>query len=98
MNKRKSNIRIIHTQITPTIRVSTAGIFYEEMWGPRFQYETWCFSDDPKQKTFQVIHGSCREIDQHYLKKSIKVHKYISDNLIRRHNNSLKPTAKDAAA
>jgi len=94
MYDRKPNIRIIQTQITPEIRMSTAGIFYNEQWGERFQYETWCFSDDPKQRSFQVIHGSCGWLDQHYLKKSIKIHRYISSNLKKRHNQPINRSQK----
>jgi len=88
MTNRKSNIRIIQTQITDDIRVSTAGIFYEEHWGNRFQYETWCFSNNPKQKSFQVIHGSYSRVDFYYLRKSIKIHRYISDNLKKKHDSA----------
>ena len=92
---RLNNIRIMHTQITPQIRISTAGIFYDEMWGQRFQYETWCFSDDPSQRTFQVIHGSDSSINQYWLKKSIKVHRYISINMKNRYSKLIqkRPTA-----
>ncbi len=86
MYERKSNIRIMQTQITPQIRISTAGIFCHEGWGKWFQYETWCFSDDSKQKTFQVIHGTASSINQYYLKKAIKIHRYISNNLQIKYN------------
>ena len=80
--KRISNCRIIQTVITPEIYVSTAAIWYDGVgWQRRFQYETWCFSNNPNQKSFQVIHGSCGWIDFDFLKKSIKIHRYISDNL-----------------
>lgn len=94
MEDRKPNIRIMHTQITPDIRVSTAGIYYNEWFGERFQYETWCFSKDPKQKSFQVIHGSCSRVDNFYLKKSIKIHRYIAKNLFTRHNNKIHGNTK----
>jgi len=84
MDDRKPNIRIMQTQITPEIRVSTAGIFYDEQWGERFQYETWCFSDDPRQKDLQIIHGSNSSVCFYLLKKSIKIHRYISNNLKRK--------------
>ena len=84
MEDRKPNIRIMHTRITPDIRVSTAGIYYDEPWGERFQYETWCFSNDPAQRSFQVIHGSCAHVDNFYLNKSIRIHRYIASNLLNR--------------
>lgn len=96
MYNRKPNIKIMQTQITPEIRVSTAGIFYNEQWGERFQYETWCFSDNPKQKSFQVIHGSSGWVNFHYLTESIKVHRYIADNLTKRHNQQINRTQKAA--
>lgn len=75
----------MQTQITPKIRVSTAGIRYPGLAynpNPYFQYETWCFSDDPQQRSIQVIHGCSESVDFHYLVKSIKVHRYISRNLM----------------
>lgn len=78
---RKSNISIIHTRITDKIRVSSAAIYYDEAFGDRYQYETWCFSGDPRQRSFQVIHGSWSCVDYHYLLKTIKVHQYIVKNL-----------------
>ena len=83
MLNRKPNIRIIQTQITNEIRVSTAGIFYGD-YGGRYQYETFVLSGDSKQKSFQVIHGSSGYISFPLLKKSIKIHRHISDNLKRR--------------
>jgi len=78
------NIRIIQTTITPDIYVSTAGIWYDPSYfspNGHFQYETWIFSKNNKQKNVQVIHGSCAWVDFYYLKKSIKIHRYISRNL-----------------
>ena len=84
------NCRIMQTVITPEIYVSTAAIWYDGVgWQRRFQYETWCFSDDhPTQHSFQVIHGSCGWIDFHYLKKSIKIHRHISNNLTKRQDEN----------
>ena len=80
------NCRIIQTIISPKIYVSTAAIWYD--WGiggygpsKYFQYETWCFSDDINQRSFQIIHGCCGWIDFYLLKSSIKIHRYISNNL-----------------
>ena len=88
--KRRKNIYIMHTKITPDIRVSTAGIWYypEGNWSPygRFQYETWCFSNNSKQKSFQVIHGSSEEISKYLLMKAIKIHRHIVNNLKRKYN------------
>ena len=83
---RRNNIKIIQTQIqdVPEIRVSTAGIWYPpEYHSPhgRFQYETWCFSDDNRQQSFQIIHGSDKDICFYCLRKAIKIHRYVSNNL-----------------
>lgn len=52
------NYGIAQTQISPIIRVSSAVIHYDELWGERWQYETWIFSDAVWPATRQVIHGS----------------------------------------
>lgn len=76
------NIRIMHTQITDKIRISTAGIWYLRAYSSGYlQYETLCFSSDKRQRFFQVIHGICAGIDTDYLTKSIKIHRQISANL-----------------
>ena len=81
---RKRNIRIMQSQISDSIRVSTAGIWYSgeffSLMG-RYQIETWCFSDDRKQRSFQVIHGSSNNIDLKLIQKAIKIHCYITKNL-----------------
>ena len=71
-----------HTKITDKIRVSSAGIFREDgIWGKHFIVETWCFSDDPRQNSFQVIHGTPSRITDFYKKKITKIHNYIANNL-----------------
>ena len=84
--KKRPNARIIHTQITPDIRVSTAAIYYP--YGsimlnpsPYYQYETWCFSDDNRQRSFQVIHGCWYKVDYLWLVNTIKIHMHIVKNL-----------------
>lgn len=92
MEKRKSNMRIIQTKITDKIRVSTAGIYYENDppgFGERYQFETWCFSDDDRQRSFQVIHGSWYRADRFLLTKAIKIHRQISKNLKERFNQEM---------
>jgi len=87
------NCRILHTQITPNIRVSSAAIWYGPSYYSikgRFQYETFCFSDDPKQKTFQVIHGSWGDIDWRHLRDVIKIHRFIVFNLVKRNEEEKK--------
>jgi hypothetical protein len=78
---RKPNISIIHTRITDKIRVSSAAIYYDEYFGDRYQYETWCFSDDPRQRSFQVIHGSYYKWYYDYILLTIRVHQHIVKNL-----------------
>jgi hypothetical protein len=85
------NIYLGKTQITDKIRVSSAAIFYEEWFGKYYQLETWIFSDDKeRQQSRMVIHGTtCGiTITQKEKIKVQKVHKYISDNLIKKFNDA----------
>ena len=88
---RRKNLRIIQSQISDNIRISTAGIWYSgEFFNPlgRYQIETWCFSDDLEQSSFQVIHGSSRELNFKLTQKAIKIHCYITSNLRKKFNPS----------
>ena len=49
---------LAHTRITPKIRVSTAALPREDYWGNWMLIETWIFSDDPRQRSTQIIHKS----------------------------------------
>lgn len=86
---RKPNIDLGKTQITLLIRVSSAAIFYEEYFGNRYQIETLIFSDDPRQRFKQIIHGSCsgdnENLADHLVKKCQKIHKQIADNLMNKY-------------
>ena len=53
------NFNIDHTEITPTVRVSSAAILYEAEH--RFQVETIVFSKDERQPFRMWIHGSVHE-------------------------------------
>lgn len=77
------NIDLGKTQITDKIRVSSAAIFYDEVFGRRYQIETFIFSDDPKISTQQIIHGDCYPFNplSRYVLNCQKVHEYISNNL-----------------
>ena len=84
------NVRILHTQITDKIRVSSAAIWYpglEYNPSPYYQYETWCFSDDGKQRSFQVIHGCHSNIHHRWIVDAIKIHKHIVRNLKKQGGN-----------
>lgn len=74
------------TIVTDKIRVSSAAIFMSAHFGKYTQYETWIFSDDPKQKNHQIIHGTSPgyELFEIYVKEAIKVHDYISGNLLKK--------------
>lgn len=50
------NVKILHTQITDNVRVSSAAIFYPSQ--NRFQVETIVFSKDDRQPFRMFIHGS----------------------------------------
>ena len=80
------------TKITDKIRVSSAAIARRESFGNYYLIETWCFSDDPRQKSFQVVHGSKSSLDFNDLEpedclEAKKIHRYISDNLIKKFKN-----------
>ena len=88
------NCKIIQTCITSEIYISTAAIWYPGIMHnplPYFQYETWCFSISDLQTSFQVIHGCYYKIDFYMLKKSIKVHNHITNNLRRIHGKLKTP-------
>jgi hypothetical protein len=74
---------LAHTQITDTIRVSTASIFYEEYFGTYLQVETWIFSSEPYVRSKQIIHGTCSAEypNTKLFDKAKKAHNYISENL-----------------
>lgn len=72
------------TQITENIRVSSTAIFYEAWFGNYFQYETFVFSEDPKIKSRQIIHGSNVGKSESLENKTRKIHDYISRNLQRK--------------
>ena len=88
MSQRR-NCGILHTRITDKIRVSTAAIYYPygtiaNMPNEYYQYETWCFSEDSAQKSFQKIHFCDSRIHWSLVKKAIVVHKRIANNLKQR--------------
>jgi len=71
------------TQITDKIRVSTAAIFREEYFGKYWLIETWIFSDDLRQRSRQIIHGSSSgdTPSPRLCDKAKEVHQHISYNL-----------------
>jgi len=90
------NVRIKHDFITNKIRVSTAAIWREQIFYDSLHkywlIETWCFSDDPKQKSFQVIHGTPGYLYDWVRWEARKVHGYIVENL----KKKLRSQRKDA--
>jgi len=81
------NIDLGKTQITDKIRVSSAAIFYQEMFGDYYQVETWIFSDDERIKSKMQIHGTCgREIPQQLITHAQTFHRRISKMLIKKYN------------
>lgn len=77
------NIDLGKTQITDTIRVSSAAIFYESWHGNYFQVETFIFKTDDNLKSQQIIHGTCSAEypSEKLFNKAKKIHTYISNNL-----------------
>ena len=89
-DRMRRNIRIIHTQITPKIRVSTMGRWKDPDWewgwpNGHYIYETRCFSDDPRQKSLRVLHGERENVCFYCIKKAINIHRHISNNLKKRY-------------
>jgi len=89
------DIRIKQDTITDEIRVSTAAIYREEIFYDGLHkywlIETWCFSNDPKQKSFQVIHGTPGFLYDQIRWKARKVHGYIVENLRKNHDRKNSP-------
>jgi len=89
------DIRIKQDTITDEIRVSTAAIYREEVFYDGLHkywlIETWCFSKDPKQKSFQVIYGTPSFLYDQIRWKARKVHGYIVENLRRNHDRKNSP-------
>lgn len=78
------NCRIMHTQITNKIRVSTAAIWRDgSTYNPTgyYLYETWCFSDDERQNSIHVPHSTWGWLSWEFFVKPIKIHRHISANL-----------------
>lgn len=87
------NTNLNSSVINGKIRVSTAIIYYDSVNAyypyPYLQYETYIFSDDKRQKTKQIIHGTSGKNGSIFLeKKSKKIHKHISNNLKKRFETS----------
>lgn len=77
-----NNIDLGKTKITDLVRVSSAAIYYDMGHYQYYQFETFIFSYDARIKTRQVIHGSCQHFNGTLADKTIKIHEYISNNLI----------------
>ncbi len=73
------DVRLPKTQITDKIRVSSAAIHYpHDAFGERWQFETWIFSDDPRQCSRHVIHGSASRLPAAFLEaKTLRIHESI---------------------
>lgn len=72
------------TRITDQIRISSAAIHYEAAGvcgDDYFQYETFIFSDDPRQRTRHVIHGTAYSKSVTLEEKTKKAHAQICANL-----------------
>lgn len=89
----KQSKNLASTVITDKIRVSTAAIYYDEWFGERWQIETFIFSSDERIRTRMIIHGSDSFEDNvieskgSIIEKAIKIHNYISSNLLKKLEN-----------
>jgi hypothetical protein len=82
-----NNISIAKTQISDLIRVSSAAIFYNYQ-NTYYQYETWVFSDDARQPSRQIIHGTDTVLNDRLLTKTKVIHDFVSDELKEKFSNS----------
>lgn len=74
------------TRITDTIRVSSAAIQCSSHFGTYWQYETWIFSDDPRQRNRQVVHGTSSVPGEYGWEMKTKIiHQHITNNLMRKY-------------
>jgi hypothetical protein len=88
--KRPQNIDLGKASITDQVRVSSAAIYSEAHFGNYWQVETWIFSNDPRQRSTQVIHGTCHYCasvngglpSRHLCDQARKVHGYITANML----------------
>ena len=78
------NVDLGKTQITDKIRVSSAAIFYQELFGNFYQLETFIFSDDKRLKTRMFIHLTTagEEIPEKYKELVARFHRRISKILL----------------
>lgn len=83
------NVDIGKTRITDKIRVSSAIIFYEIGTMYYFQYETWVFSDDDRQKSRQFIHGTSLFKTDKLAAKTITFHRRATQILLHKFNNGI---------
>lgn len=81
---RLPNIDLGKTQITDKIRVSSAAIFYQEMFGDYYQIETWIFSDDKSLKSRMFIHGNTcgTKISEKEIELTSSFHRRVSKILL----------------
>lgn len=85
------NIDLGHSAITPAIWVSSAALCRDDWFGKWWLIETWIFSDDPRQKNRQIIHGDAPfasgKPDERICDKARKVHAHIADSLRKKFAN-----------
>ena len=78
-----------HVYITDNIRVSTAALRRDNVYHGEeyFLIETWCFSKDKRQRSFQSIIGTPSFLNSYWYDKTLKVHCNIADNLLNKFKN-----------
>ena len=77
--------QLAHCAVTKRIRVSTAAIYREDRLGMYWQVETWIFSNDARQKSRQVVHGTFGGLNGpsgEFVAKALRAHRHISNNMI----------------
>ncbi len=88
--EKPTNIDLGKTQITPLIRVSSAALYREDWPSNYWLVETWIFSDDPRQRNRQIIHGDASAFAGSKRLSDLsdtarRIHAQIAKNLIRKY-------------
>lgn len=84
---RPSNVTLSQDSITPKVWVSTAAICLGAHFGLYWQVETWIFSEDPRQRTRQVIHGTRSVQRFEWEWKDLFAHEYLEEIALRAHGH-----------
>jgi len=95
------SVGIAQDQITELVRVSTTAVYRVGRLFhtfPDWMFETRCFSDDKRQRSFQIVHGHVNLDYKHgfdtMTDKAVRTHEHIVNNLRRRFDDATKGDAQ----